>query len=60
MRSFLMCSSHQIIFKVIKSRRTRWAGYVARIRLKRNKYRILGKYLRLYGRLILKYILKIG
>jgi hypothetical protein len=29
------------IIRIIKSRRMRWAGYVARIREKRNAYKIL-------------------
>jgi hypothetical protein len=29
------------IIKIIKSRRTRWAGHVARMREKRNAYRLL-------------------
>jgi hypothetical protein len=35
-----LCSSPSII-RMIKSRRMRWAGHVARIREKRNAYRIL-------------------
>jgi hypothetical protein len=40
MRSFIMCTFHQVI-RVIKSRRMRWAGYVARMGEMRNTYRIL-------------------
>jgi hypothetical protein len=31
------------VIRMIKSRRMRWAGYVARMRTKRNAYRILVK-----------------
>jgi hypothetical protein len=35
-----LCSSPSII-RIIKSRRTRWAGHVARMGEKRNAYRLL-------------------
>jgi hypothetical protein len=35
-----LCSSPSI-FRIIKSRRMRWAGHVVRIREKRNEYRLL-------------------
>jgi hypothetical protein len=35
-----LCSSPSIIW-IIKSRRMRWAGHVARMREKRNVYRLL-------------------
>jgi hypothetical protein len=37
MRSFITCT----IIRMIKSRRMRWAGHVARMGEKRNAYRIL-------------------
>jgi hypothetical protein len=40
MRSFVICSSPSII-RIIKSRRMRWAGHVARMGEKRNAYRLL-------------------
>jgi hypothetical protein len=33
--------SHQSIIRIIKSRRMRWVGYVARMGEKRNTYRLL-------------------
>jgi hypothetical protein len=33
--------SSPIIIKIIKSRRMRWAGHVARMGIKRNAYRLL-------------------
>jgi hypothetical protein len=41
MRSFMICTLHQILFGVIKSRRMRWAGNVARMRDRRGAYRVL-------------------
>jgi hypothetical protein len=40
MRSFITCTSPNII-RIMKSRRMRWVGHVARIGEKRNAYRIL-------------------
>jgi hypothetical protein len=40
-RSFIICTPHQILFGVIKSRRMRWAGNVARMRDRRGAYRVL-------------------
>jgi hypothetical protein len=40
MRSFITCTPPNII-RMIKSRRMRWAGHVARLREKRNAYGIL-------------------
>jgi hypothetical protein len=39
MKTFITCTPHQI--KMIKSRRMKWAGHVARMGEKRNAYRIL-------------------
>jgi len=41
MRSLKICTAHQIIFRVIKSRRIRWAGHVARMKERRGVYRVL-------------------
>jgi hypothetical protein len=43
MRSFILltCSVRSSIIRIIKSRRIRWAGHVARIGAKGNAYRIL-------------------
>jgi hypothetical protein len=40
MGSFIICTHHQIV-RQIKSRRKRWAGYVARMGEGRNVYRVL-------------------
>jgi hypothetical protein len=40
MRSFITCTFLRII-RIIKSRRMRWPGHVARMEEKRNAYRIL-------------------
>jgi hypothetical protein len=39
-RSFVICTLHQII-RMIKSRRMRWVGHVARMGEKGNAYRLL-------------------
>jgi hypothetical protein len=39
MRIFIICTPN--IIRMIKSRKMRWAGYVARMREKRNAYRLL-------------------
>jgi hypothetical protein len=41
MRSFITCNSTPSIIRMIKSRRMRWEGHVARLREKRNSYKIL-------------------
>jgi hypothetical protein len=41
MRSFMTLYSSPSIIRMIKSKRTRWAGHVARMGEKRNAYRIL-------------------
>jgi hypothetical protein len=41
MRSFITCTLLPSIIRMINSRRMRWAGHVARMREKRNAYRIL-------------------
>jgi hypothetical protein len=38
MRSFIRCKFHQILLRVIKTRRTRWAGHVARMRRMKNTF----------------------
>jgi len=53
MRSFMISTSHSILFSAMKSRRVRWAGHVARMGEMRVVYRVLvgkreGK--RLFGR----------
>jgi hypothetical protein len=53
MRSIMICTLHQILLRVIKSRRLRWAGHVACRERMRDAYRVLlgkpeGK--RLHGR----------
>jgi len=40
-RSFMTCTPHQILFGVIKLRRMKWAGNVARMRDRRGAYRVL-------------------
>jgi hypothetical protein len=40
-RSFITCTLLQIIIRMIKSRRMRWAGNVARMGEKMNAYRIM-------------------
>jgi len=39
--SLMICTAHQILFRVIKSRKIRWAGYVARTEESRGVYRVL-------------------
>jgi hypothetical protein len=39
--SFAICTLHPSIIRIIKSRRMRWAGHVARMGEKRNVYRLL-------------------
>ena len=41
MRSWMICTPHPIMFGVIKSRRMRWAGHVARTGEGKGVYRIL-------------------
>jgi hypothetical protein len=41
MRSFITCTLLPNIIRMIKSRRMRWAGHVARMGEKMNAYRIL-------------------
>jgi hypothetical protein len=41
MNSLTICTPPQSFFLVIKSRRIRWAGHVARMREKRVAYRII-------------------
>ena len=36
----MICTSHPIFFLVIKSRRMRWAGHVARMGMRRDVYRV--------------------
>jgi len=40
MRSFITCTLHHILFRVIKTRSMRWAGYGARMGAMRNTYKI--------------------
>ena len=40
-RSLMICTPHRVLFGIIKSRRMRWAGNVARIRERRGAYRVL-------------------
>jgi len=40
MRSFITCTLHHVI-RVIKTRRMRWAGHVARMGVMRNAYKIV-------------------
>ena len=37
----MICTAHPIIVRVIKSRRMRWAGHVARMGDRRGVYRVL-------------------
>jgi len=37
----MICTPHKILFRVIKSRRMRWAGYVARMEVRIRAYRVL-------------------
>jgi hypothetical protein len=41
MRSLMICTSLPNIVRVIKSRRMRWAGHVARVGERRGVYRVL-------------------
>jgi hypothetical protein len=41
MRSFNICSLCHVIIRMMKSRRMRWAGHVARMGEKRDTYRLL-------------------
>jgi hypothetical protein len=41
MRSFITCTPRSNIIRIIKSRRKRWTGHVARMEEMRNAYRIL-------------------
>jgi hypothetical protein len=67
MRIFIICTLHQILSRVIKSRRIIWAGHVARMEVMRSTYKILvgkpkGKIhlrdLGVDGRIMLKRVLK--
>jgi hypothetical protein len=66
MRSLMICAT-QIIIRVIKSRKMRWAGNVARMGERRDVYKVLvgkpeGKnhleHLGVDGRIILKWIFR--
>ena len=37
----MICNPHQILFRIIKLRRMRWAGHVARTLDRRGSYRVL-------------------
>jgi hypothetical protein len=41
MRSFITCTHHKNIIRIIKSKKMRWAGHVACMIEKRNAYRVL-------------------
>jgi hypothetical protein len=41
MRSLMVCNPHPVFFWVIKSRRIRWTGHVARMGERRGVYRVL-------------------
>jgi hypothetical protein len=41
MKSLMICTAHPIIFRVIKSRKMRWAGHIARMGERRDVYRVL-------------------
>ena len=41
MRNFIVCTVHLVIVSVIKSRRLRWAGHVARMEEGRSTFKIL-------------------
>jgi hypothetical protein len=41
MRSFITCTLHQNVIRVIRSRRLRWEGNVARIGDMRNAYKVI-------------------
>ena len=41
MRNFIVCTVHLNIVRVIKSRRLRWAGHVARMEEGRSAFKIL-------------------
>jgi hypothetical protein len=41
MRSLMICTPHPNIVSVIKSRRMRWVGHVARMGKRRGVYRVL-------------------
>jgi hypothetical protein len=41
MMNFIACTLHRILLRVIKSRRLRWAGHVARMGEGRGVYRVL-------------------
>jgi hypothetical protein len=41
MKSFVICTLSPSIIRIIKSRRMKWAGHVARLGEKRNAYRLL-------------------
>ena len=41
MRDFIVCTVHLIIVRVIKSRRLRWAGRVARLEEDRSAFKML-------------------
>jgi len=40
MSNLMICTSDPIFFLVIKSRRMRWAGHVARMGMRRDVYRV--------------------
>jgi hypothetical protein len=63
----MICTHHEILYLVIKSRRIRWAGHVARVVDARGAYKILvgdlkeGDHLEdpvVDGRIILKWIFR--
>ena len=41
MTRLMICTSHQKIIRVIKSRRIKWAGHVARVGERKGVYRVL-------------------
>jgi len=40
-KGLMICTPHPVLFGVIKSRRERWAGHVARMHDRRGVYRVL-------------------
>jgi hypothetical protein len=41
MKSFMICTLRPSIIRIMKAKRMRWAGHVARMLEKRNAYRLL-------------------